>query len=347
MLADEVDYVIGVDPHRDTCALGFVQAKTGGVTFEAEIRANEAGYRKALSLAVRHAPDRRAWAIEGTGSYGSGLARFLHGSGERVLEIGRVKRESRSQPKTDAIDAGRAARSALGKKRQSHPRSYGEREALRALVATREGALRAKRAGLCQLRALIVSCPEPLRSSLAPLTRARLLARLARLRPDSRGDLELRGTLISLRALALRVQTLTREERELKREIAQLVRKLAPSLVREVGVGPISAASVFMAWSHSGRIRNEAAFARLAGVAPVPASSGQVVRQRLDHGGDRKLNCALHQIIVSRKKVHPETIAYVERRISEGKSKREAMRCLKRYLARHLFRVLEEMPLGA
>ncbi len=155
----------------------------------------------------------------------------------------------------------------------------------------------------------------------------------------------MRGTLVALRTLARRLQALTREERELKRELETHVRALAPALLAEPGVGPISAAQVLIAWSHRGRFPSEAAFARLGGAAPIPASSGQSVRHRLDRGGDRKLNRALHTIVVSRRKGHAQTIAYVERRLREGKSVREAIRCLKRclkrYLARHLFRLLE------
>ena len=221
------------------------------------------------------------------------------------------------------------------------PRSNGEREALRALMAAREGAANAKRAGLCQLRALLITTPEPLRAELRPLTRARLLARLSATRPERRHDPELRGALLALRSVARRLQQLTLEERELAREIKTLTQKLAPQLLDQPGVGPLLAAQVLLSWSHKGRIRSEAAFARLAGVAPIPASSGQTTRYRLDRSGDRQLNRALHQILVTRRRSHPPTIAYIERRIQEGKTRREANRCLKRYLARSLFRLLE------
>ncbi len=347
MLADELDYVVGVDPHRDTHALAIVQAATGAALFEVQVTASERGYAQALRLAERESPGRRAWAIEGTGSYGAGLARFLARRGERVLEVGRTRRERRSHAKTDALDALRAARSVLGKAQLASPRAAGEREALRALMVARAGALAAKKAGLCQLRALLVTCPEPLRSELRSLTRARLLRRLAAVRPDRHQDAELRGTLLALRALARRVQALTAEEHELKQEIQALVARLAPAVLDEPGVGPIAAAQVLLSWSHRGRFRSEAAFARLAGAAPIPASSGRVRRHRLDPGGDRQLNRALHTIIISRRKNHPPTSAYIERRRAEGKSVREAIRCLKRYLARHLFRLLEAAPMAA
>jgi transposase len=347
MLAEEVDFVVGVDPHRDAHALAIVNAATGAVLFEARVSASERGYAQALRLAERQAPGRRAWAVEGTGSYGAGLARLLTARGERVLEVGRIRRERRSHAKSDPLDALRAARSVLGEAELASPRAAGEREALRALMVARAGALAAKTAGLCQLRALLVTCPEPLRSELRSLTRARLLRRLGAVRPDRHRDAELRGTLIALRALARRVQALTTEERELQREIEALVAQLAQTLLDEPGVGPIAAAQVLISWSHRGRFRSEAAFARLAGAAPIPASSGRVLRNRLDPGGDRQLNRALHTIIVSRRKNHAPTISYIERKTREGKSVREAIRCLKRYLARHLFRVLEAGPMAA
>jgi transposase len=341
MLADQLDYIVGVDPHRDTHALAVVDVASGAVVFESTVLANNSGYAAALRLAEEHAPGRRAFAIEGTGSYGLGLARFLAGRSERVLEVGRLKRERRSGGKTDALDAIRAARSALASEQPSTPRAGGERQALQALVAAREGAVNAKRAGLCQLRDLLITTPEPLRSELRPLTRARLLQRLAATRPHGQRDAELRGSLLALRSIARRLLQLTAEERELAREIETIARKLAPQLLEQAGVGPHAAAQLLLSWSHQGRITSEAAFARLAGAAPIPASSGQTIRYRLDRSGDRKLNRALHQVLVTRKRTHPATIAYIERRMQEGKTQREANRCLKRYLARSLYRLLE------
>jgi transposase len=345
MLADQLDYVVGVDPHRDTHALAIVDVRTGAIVLEASVAASSSGYARALELAELHAPARRAFAIEGTGSFGAGLTRFLADRDERVLEVGRLRRERRSGGKTDALDAVRAARSVLAQTRPTEPRAGGEREALRALMAAREGAVNAKRAGLCQLRDLLVTTPEPLRSELRPLTRAQLLRRLAAVRPTRHRDVELRGALQALRTVARRVQHLTAEERELAREIEKLTRTLAPQLLDQPGVGPLAAAQLVISWSHPGRIRSEAAFARLAGCAPIPASSGQTIRYRLDRSGDRHLNRALHMILVTRRRTHQPTIAYINRRISDGKSRREANRCLKRYLARSFYRLLEHAPI--
>ena len=188
MLADELDFIVGVDPHRDSHAIGVVEVRSGVVVFESSVTADSGGYAEALRVAERHAPGRRAFAIEGTGSYGAGLARFLADHGEQVFEVGRLRRQRRSGGKTDALDAVRAARSVFEQKRPATPRSSGEREALRALMAAREGAVNAKRAGLCQLRDLLITTPEPLRSELRPLSRARLLGRLSATRPERRQD---------------------------------------------------------------------------------------------------------------------------------------------------------------
>jgi hypothetical protein len=345
MLADQLDYVVGVDPHRDSHAIAVVEVVSGAVVFEATVDANGDGYARALQLVEGLGPARRAFAVEGTGSFGAGLTRFLTGRGERVFEVGRLRRERGSGGKTDALDAVRAARDVLSEQRPAIPRAGGERQALRALVAAREGAVNAKRAGLCQLRDLLITTPEPLRNELRPLTRARLLQRLATTRPHGRQDAELRGSLLTLRSIARRVLALTGEERELAREIETLTRRLAPQLLDQPGVGPHAAAQLVLSWSHHGRIESEAAFARLAGAAPIPASSGQTIRYRLDRSGDRKLNRALHQILVTRKRTHPDTIAYIQRRLQEGKTRREATRCLKRYLARSLYRLLEHPPM--
>ena len=183
MLADQLDYIVGVDPHRDSHSLAVVQFVSGAVVFESTIDANSDGYAQALKLADEHARGRRAFAVEGTGSFGAGLTRFLTERGERVLEVSRLRRERRSGGKTDALDAVRAARSVLTTSDPSTPRAGGERQALQALVAAREGAVNAKRAALCQLRDLLITTPEPLRHELRPLTRARLLQRLAATRP--------------------------------------------------------------------------------------------------------------------------------------------------------------------
>jgi transposase len=339
MFADEVEYVIGVDSHRDRHAFALVAAATGAVVAEWDLPASAHGYRQALVLARRQAPGGRVWAVEGTGSYGAGLSRALARAGERVVEVERPKRSgSRGRLKSDPLDAVRAARLLASGERLSSPRAPGARESLRALVTTREGAVAARRAALCQLRSLLVLLDEARRDQLRPLTRGALVRRCASLRPADNGQLH------ALRACARRILALEQEADELERAIAALVHTLAPTLLDQRGVGPISAAQLLISWSHPGRLHTEAAFARLAGAAPIPASSGTTRRYRLDRGGDRRLNRALHTIILSRRSCDPATIAYIARRRHEGKTSREATRCLKRYLARSLYRHLEALP---
>lgn len=344
MLADDVSFVVGVDTHADGHALALVEAATLRTRRCLTIPATRRGYRQALRLACRHAPGRRAWALEGSDCYGAGLARFLSERGECVLEVERPARNGlRGRLKSDALDAERAARQVLAGSAGARPRLGQETQALRALLATREGAVTACTAALNQLRALIVTCPPDLRERLQGLSEAPLLAACARLR-SGRSDSERAALALALHSLALRVRQLRAEARTLEAELQRRLQALAPALLARRGVGPISAAAVLITWSEPGRLRSEAAFARLAGVAPIPASSGKLVRYRLDRGGDRRLNRALHTIVLSLRRIDPETKAYIARRVSEGKSERDAVRCLKRYLARSLFRTLETMP---
>jgi transposase len=345
MLADELDYVIGVDTHRDEHVLAVVTAPAGAVVARRAIGADGRGYREAVRFAERVAAGKRAWAIEGSGSYGAGLARFLSEQGEAVLEISRtLRRERRLAGKDDSLDAVRTARAALASDTRALPRAGERREALRLLLIARRSAVDVRREGLTQLRSVIVTAPESLRDELRRLPQGKLLDRCSRLRRTRVAADELPVRLV-LRSLARRIQAATVEAAELEREILTQVRSLAPALLDEPGVGPIVAAQLIIAWSHRGRLRSEACFARLAGVAPVPASSGQTTRHRLSRGGDRQLNRALHTIVLHRRHHDPATRAYIARRISEGKSNRDATRLLKRYLARHLYRQLEKQPL--
>jgi transposase len=177
------------------------------------------------------------------------------------------------------------------------------------LLQVRTSAISARKVALNQLRALLVTCPDPLRAELRSLTRARLLNRCRALAPEREHDPELAATLLALRLLATRIEALTAQQRELDRQLLAITHELAPELLAERGIGPIGAAQALVSWSHPGRFRSESAFARLAGAPPIPASSGKTVRHRLDRGGDRKLNSVLHQIVISRRKHDPRTIA--------------------------------------
>lgn len=341
MLAEQVDGVIGVDTHRDTLAAAAV-SPIGAVLSTTDAPANARGYRRLLDFARQHIPGRRCWALEGIGSYGAGLAAFLDQAGERVVEVCRPKRPAvRGGRKTDMIDAIRAAKEALASEHLIQPRLRGEREALRVLLATRHGAVLASTAAINQLKALIVSAPDDLRAELRKLKRPAQVTRCAQLRDRPAQSVEHRMTARALRSTAQRIQTLQTEAKELENEILSLVRQLAPELLDLLGVGPITAAQVLVSWSHPGRFRSEAAFASFAGVSPIPASSGLTNRHRINRSGDRQLNRALHTITLIRMRLDPATKTYVARRVAEGKTSRDAQRCLKRAICRQLFKILE------
>jgi transposase len=342
MVTDQTDVVIGVDTHKHTHTAAFVDP-LGGVREVLEIDADAAGYRTLLRRARQH-PGVRVWAVEGTGSYGAGLTTMLLGAGERVVEVERPGRPARrAGAKSDAIDAVRAAREVLARERQVEPRQRGNREAIRVLLATRNGAVLARTKALNHLHALVVTAPEPLRARLGGSTE-QLARQCAALRVHDAMAVEHRATVLALRACARRAVACGLEADEFEAELRRLVHECVPELLDQPGVGPISAAVIYLAWSHHGRIRNDAAFAALAGVAPVPASSGQTVRHRLNRGGDRQLNRALHTIVLSRMMFDTETKTYAERRRAEGKTNREIRRCLKRHVARRVYKLLEHAP---
>jgi transposase len=346
MVADGLDYVVGVDTHLDEHVLAVVAAPTGAVVARRSVRANGRGYSAALRFAVEAAGGVRLWAVEGTGSYGAGLARYLASGGETVLEIGRTPRaERRLRGKDDSLDAAPIARAALASETLALPRSGQRREALRLLLITRRSAVDVRREALGQLRGVIVTAPDQLREDLRGLPVGRLLQRCSRLRRSSAASPDELATRLVLRSLARRIQAATVEADQLEQEILGHVRALTPRLLEEPGVGPIVAAQLIVTWSHPGRVSSEAAFARLAGVAPIPASSGHTTRHRLSRGGDRQLNRALHTIFLHRRQHDPTTKNYIAQRIAEGKTRRDATRLLKRYLARHLYRLLQQEPL--
>ena len=209
------------------------------------------------------------------------------------------------------------------------------------LVATRHGALAARTCAINQLKVLIVSAPEELRAKLWGRSTCSQVTACAALRDRPARSLEHRMTARALSVTAQRIRVLAAEAAELEGEIGWLVAAVAPWLLELPGMGPISAAQVLVSWSHAGRLRSEAAFAALAGVSPIPASSGQVTRHRPNRGGDRRLDRALHTVALVRLRDDPATRVYVARRRAEGKSPREIRRCVKRAIARHLFKLLQ------
>ena len=347
-IASQVDFVVGVDTHKNSHTLGLVD-RTGAEVADTTLATDAFGYRKMLAWVRERTggAESRCWAIEGTGSFGAGLTTYLLEQGEWVVEIDRPARPPRRNgAKSDLLDAYRAAREALSRNHVTQPRRRGTREAIRVLLTTREGAVRARSRALCHLQALVVNAPTQLRDQLRRHNTDVLVERCARLRIMATHSIEHRATIRALRATARRIQTLTAEADDLEAELEILVSEAAPELLAEPGVGAISAAQILNAWSHPGRIRSEAAFAMLSGTAPIPASSGQTIRYRLNRSGDRQLNRALHTIVVSRMRFHPETKAYVARRLAEGRTPREIKRCLKRYVARRLVRLLETSQSG-
>ena len=337
-LAGRIEYVIGVDTHRDTHTATAVD-QVGGVVEGITVRASQRGSKKLLGFARAMAPGRRCWAIEGTGLYGASLTRFLLAQGEWVVEVERPGRPTRRRGKSDEIDAVAAAREALAGEHLAEPRAPGERAALQMLLTLRRHLVKGKVQAIGLFKTFLVTAPDALRESLAPLSTTEQVRRSARLR--ERRDVAEDASVVVLRSLARQILALSAEAEELKGQIGRLATVLAPELLARPGVGVLTGARVFAAWSHAGRLHSEAAFACLAGVAPIPASSGKVRRYRLNRGGDRQLNYALHTIVLARLKYHPPTKTYAARRLAEGKTPREIRRCLKRYVARELFKLLE------
>lgn len=341
MLAEVVDIVIGVDTHKHTNTAAVVSAVSSAVVETVTARTDAEGYAVMVDLADQHS-GLRAWAIEGANGYGAGLARFLATRGEIVIELDRPSRAARRHgAKSDPIDAVRAAREALARDHLGAPRADGERAALSVRLAARRLAVDAATDAQRQIHGLIVAAPEKLRSKLRNRSTAEMLKICARLRIDPRWDITTRETAHVLRSIARRGIALAAEAKEHEKAILAITESWRPDLLDNCGVGPIVAATVLCAWSHPGRIRNEAAFAMLAGTAPIPASSGITVRHRLNRSGDRRLNQAIHTIALTRMRVDPATQTYVQRRRAEGKTDREIKRCLKRYITRQLFRQLE------
>ncbi|GJF04064.1 IS110 family transposase [Pseudonocardia sp. D17] len=341
MLAEQYRYVIGGDPDRDTIDLAVLDTATGGVRAHLVEAADGPGYARMLAWADEHAPEKRVWALEGTSSFAAGLAQTLAESGEAVVEVGAVKRTRGA--KNDHIDAVRAARTALAREFQTLPRARGLREALRMVLATRAAVLVSRTKAINELKSLIIVAPEHLRAQLRGLSLARQLGRIEALRTPPGAEVEHRVTISTLRSIAARVRFLQRQAKELDPELASLVAQhtAGPVLLAEPGVGPVVAAQLLVSWSHRGRVRNEAAFAALAGTSPLEASSGQRIRHRLNRGGDRDLNRALHTVAITRVRCHAETRAYQATATARGKTRREIRRSLKRALARRLYRRMQ------
>jgi transposase len=332
----------GVDTHGRTHH-GAVIDQAGRLLDDREFTADAAGFR-AFRTWIESFGSVVTVGVEGTGTYGAGLARYLTAAGIRVLEVDRPDRKSRRfKGKSDPLDAISAARAVLAGTAAGTPKTRtGPVEALRALRVARRGAVKARVAALNQLRGLITSAPESLKASLSGLGRSALVARCAAYRIfESRLAEPETATKAGMRAVARRIENLEEEISIADQRIAIGVAAVAPTTLALAGVGPQVAAQLLVSvGDNPERLRSEAALAHLCGAAPIPASSGRTDRHRLNRGGDRQANCALHTIIVSRMKTDERTKVYLQRRTKDGLSKKEIIRCLKRYVVREIYTAL-------
>ena len=332
----------GVDTHGKTHHAAAVD-QVGRMLGDQEFPASAAGYRALLAWL-------RSWGrvvkvgVEGTGTYGAGLARHLAAEGIELVEVDRPDRHTRrAKGKSDPIDAIAAARAALSGQACGTPKTRtGPVEAIRALRVARRGAVKARTAALNQLHGLIASAPEQLRADLVAVPASALADRCAELAvDDSRMTEPVNATGAALRAIATRVQALSAEIAQADKRLRPAVAKTAPRLSALYGAGPEVAGQLLAtAGDNPDRLRSEAALAHLCGAAPIPASSGRTDRHRLNRGGDRAANNALHTIVLCRMRYEPRTRDYVERRTKQGLSKKEIMRCLKRYIVREVHTAL-------
>ena len=332
----------GVDTHGGVHVAAALDP-LGGLLGVREFPATAAGYADLLDWLGGFGNLVLA-GVEGTGSYGAGLARYLAAAGVRVVEVDRADRQDRYRAgKSDPLDAVSAARAALSGRAAGAPKGRdGAVEAIRVLMVAKRSARADRTQAINQARALIVTGPEELRARFAGHAAARLVTELAALRPRP-GDVPGYATRIALRELGRRARFLDAQAGQLDELIGALVTARAPGLLALHGVGADTAALLLIAaGDHPGRLRSEAAWAHLCGVAPVPASSGKVTRHRLNRGGDRQASHALWRIVITRMSSHPATRAYVARRAAQGLSKKDIIRCLKRYVAREVYPYLRD-----
>ena len=332
--------VIGVDTHKHVHVAVALDVVAGKLA-ELSIATDQGGYDHLASWAESFGRVL-AFGIEGTGSYGAAVASFLRRRGHKVVEVNRPDRRVRRQRgKSDPIDAENAARAVLAGVATATPKSAeGLAEMIRVLKVARDQAVTDRTQAIITLKTLLVTAPVELREQLRSLTGRRLAATCAALRP---GPITTPSAAAkhAVRALAQRWITLDAEVGEHDKIIAALVQQAAPALTLAFGIGVDTAAEILIVvGDNPERIHSQAAFAKLAGVAPVPASSGMHQRHRLNRGGHRQLNAALYRTVIVRMRFHEPTIAYVTRRTAEGKTKREIIRCLKRYLAREIYQIL-------
>jgi transposase len=333
----------GVDTHAATHTVAAI-SQHGAPLGHASFPADPAGYHDLVAWLGRFGRIARV-AVEGTGSYGAGLAEHCRQTAVPILEVSRpTRRTRRGTGKSDPVDAENAARAALAGIDLAVPKTRdGYVESLRVIHQTRRGATQARTAALNTLGQLILTAPAALRAQLDQQSRTAQVHTCARLRPGPDLDDPTQATKTALRRLARRISDLTTEIDQATADLDTLTRRHQPQLTTQVGVGPIAAAQLLItAGDNPDRMTSPAAFVALCGANPIPASSGQTVRYRLNRGGDRHANSALHTIALTRLRCHPETRAYADKLKARGKTTRDIRRCLKRYLARRIYHLITQ-----
>jgi len=351
-MAQEPRLVIGgVDTHKDVHVAAAIDDR-GKILDTAEFETTAKGYRLLVEW-MRNFGELQSVGVEGTGAYGAGLARYLVEAGICVVEVNRPNRQMRRRRgKSDTVDAEAAARAALNGEATVTPKAEdGIVESIRVLRVAFTSARNSRTRVALQVRDLIITAPDPLREALGSLTTAQRVARCARFRLGGDTAEPTEATKLALRTLARRYEALSAELTELHATLDELTARANPALRGAKGVGAdVAAILLVAAGDNPDRLRGEASFAAMCGVNPIEASSGKTVRHRLNRSGNRQANHALWRIVMNRFTTDPTTKVYVARRTAEGKSKREITRCLKRYVAREIFRLLVDpkaVPAGA
>jgi transposase len=345
-MTSERPVVAGVDTHSQTHHVAVLDAATGALLGDRQFPATQSGYRAILTFVLTFGPLAR-FGVEGTNSYGAGLARHLRGAGREVREVIRPNRATRRlRGKSDPLDAVTAAQVALGSYDLPAPKSSdGPVESIRVLSLARDSAVKARANVLRQIAMILMSAPAHQREKLQALGDKALLDTLRRSRPASPLSGVEQATATSLRHLARRHEHLTAEIDEVTDQLRELVEHTAPALLAAKGVGVVTAAQLLVtAGDNPDRIRGKAAFAMITGTAPIPASSGKTSRHRLNRGGDRRANNAIHTIALVRMSMDPRTKAYVAKKRAEGKATMEVIRCLKRHISNEIHRLLTDPP---
>jgi len=336
--------VIGVDTHKHI-HVAVAMDTVGAVLASLTIATDSGGFRQLLQWA-QGLGKISAFGIEGTGSYGSSVASYVRRHGYKVVEVSRPDRRLRRlNGKSDTLDAENAARAVLAGASAIPKTADGTVEMIRQIKVAQDTAVKQRAATMVTLKAMLIHAPESVRQETRDLTQIKLARHLAALRPRQlhTPDDSIRHTL---RSLAKRWLALDSESRELAELIEGLVTSAAPHLIEPFGIGVDTAAEILIVvGDNPERIKSEAALAKLAGISPIPASSGMTTgKHRINRGGHRQLNAAIYRTVIVRMRFHEPTIAYVNRRTAEGKSKRDIIRCLKRYVIREVYHLIKAQP---